>query len=159
MHTAMRSAWATPMHGRDVAQVLCDLLRDSGGLGILISKVDDKRKDMRLDSAKVIEQSLTANNRDFVVKEGLNPVVNFSIMRGDTHVARVGTGILGNLFKHSEDACHKVIKLGGLDSIVARSITSDKETNRQCAIAFANLAMYGGVENQQRMIKKQVPAW
>lgn len=35
----------------------------------------------------------------------------------------------------------------------------DKDILRHCAIAFANMAMYGGEESQQIMVKKNVPDW
>ena len=36
---------------------------------------------------------------------------------------------------------------------------SDVEILRHCAGALANLSLYGGAENQEAMIKRQVPTW
>ena len=50
--------------------------------------------------------------------------------------------------------------MGGLDTVVrkCRDMT-DVQTLRQCASALANVAMYGGAENQEAMIQKRVPFW
>ena len=56
-----------------------------------------------LASASVLEQTLSSRNRDHVVALGLDgPILRFSIRRGNLGVARVGTGLLAQLFKHSE---------------------------------------------------------
>ena len=50
--------------------------------------------------------------------------------------------------------------MGGLDTIVEQCAKSkDVETLRHCASALANVAMYGGCENQEAMIKRKVPSW
>ena len=59
--------------------------------------------DTELASASVLEQTLSGPNRDHVVKLGLDgPILRFSVKRGNVGVARVGTGLLAQLFKHSE---------------------------------------------------------
>lgn len=73
--------------------------------------------------------------------------------------SRVGTGLLEHLFQHNEVTCSDVVKLGGLDAVVRECRRSDVEILRHCAGALANLSLYGGVENQEAMIKRQVPMW
>ena len=59
--------------------------------------------DTELASASVLEQTLSGPNRDHVVKLGLDgPILRFSVKIGNVGVARVGTGLLAQLFKHSE---------------------------------------------------------
>ena len=195
MSTAMQRAWASPRGGRDVATRVGDALRESGGLDVLVAKVEDVRcsQELRVESAEVLERAMTADNRDHIVNASkLKSVVRFSIglkdvvkesaadvertsgyyasSKSSSHsqtkrtlvnpeLWRVGTGLLGQLFKHSEETCHTVLKEGGLDAILERCQATDKGILRQCAIAFANLAMYGGEESQQMMVKKNVPDW
>lgn len=68
-------------------------------------------------------------------------------------------GILEHLFKHSEMTCSDVIKLGGLDVLLYECRRRDIATLRHCAGALANLSLYGGAENQELMIKRNVPTW
>lgn len=74
-------------------------------------------------------------------------------------MARVVTGILESLFKISEDVCAKLISLGGLDVIVYWCRCNDRSTLRHCSMAVANMALYGGKENQEEMTKHKVPEW
>ena len=37
--------------------------------------------------------------------------------------------------------------------------SNDDETKRHCACGLANVAMYGGAENQEAMIRRNVPIW
>ena len=73
--------------------------------------------------------------------------------------SRVGTGLLEHLFQHNEGTCSDVVKLGGLDAVVRACRRSDVEILRHCAGALVNLSLYGGAENQEAMIKRQVPMW
>lgn len=73
--------------------------------------------------------------------------------------SRVGTGLLEHLFQHNEGTCSDVVKLGGLDAVVRECRRQDVEILRHCAGALANLSLYGGAENQEAMIKRQVPMW
>ena len=74
-------------------------------------------------------------------------------------MSKATTGILESLFKHSVDTCARAIKYGGLDTILYSCRTSDKMTLRHCAVALANLAIYGGEENQYQMIAHKAPEW
>ena len=156
----IEEAWSTPQIGRDLAYGLCDVLRIEGGLDILMKNCTSKNHDVQLASARLLEQSLTTGNRDKVAKEGLEPIVKLSdSSKGDIDLSRASTGILESLFKHSEDTCTKVIKLGGLDSLLYACRSADMQTMRHCAVALANLAMYGGADNQQEMIDHKAPEW
>ncbi|XP_014677545.1 PREDICTED: sterile alpha and TIR motif-containing protein 1-like [Priapulus caudatus] len=159
IHRLVRQAWNMPGVGRDLAYALCDVLRTSGALDTLIAHCSDPSSELRFQSARTLEQCLSTNNRDYVVETGLDGVVKVACMKGEPAMARVGTGILENLFKHSEETCTKVVRLGGLESILTQSRSNDLPTMRHCAAAFANLALYGGAENHQLMIKQNVPEW
>lgn len=111
------------------------------------------------ESARLLEQSLTNENRSYIVEHGLRTSVlvacecarNPSFER-----SRIGVGILEHLFKNSEEVCCDVIKMGGLCSILYVCRSTDVETLRHCAAALANLSLHGGHENQEAMIQHKV---
>lgn len=155
-------AWAVPTHGHELGYSLCDSLRKSGGLDLLMRNCVQGDMTIKFSSAKLLEQCLTTENRTHVVDNGLDKVVNVACVctkKQSTEHSRVGTGILEHLFKHSEGTCSDVIKLGGLDAVLFECRTSDVETLRHCASALANLSLYGGAENQEAMILRKVPMW
>ena len=158
----IEAAWATPHIGRDLAYGLCDVLRDDGGLAILIENCDvTATHAIQLSSARVLEQSLTVRNRDELASsKGLEIVVRFAQRaRDDVEMTKAATGILENLFKHSEQTCSSLIQSGGLDSLLYSIRTSDTVTLRHCAVALANLAIYGGDDNQSEMVSHKAAEW
>ena len=158
----IEAAWATPHIGRDLAYGLCDVLRDDGGLAILIENCDvTATHEIQLSSARVLEQSLTVRNRDALASsKGLEIVVRFAQRaRDDVEMTKAATGILENLFKHSEQTCSSLIQSGGLDSLLYSIRTSDTVTLRHCAVALANLAIYGGDDNQSEMVSHKAAEW
>uniref|UniRef100_A0A182QCA4 ADP-ribosyl cyclase/cyclic ADP-ribose hydrolase n=1 Tax=Anopheles farauti TaxID=69004 RepID=A0A182QCA4_9DIPT len=162
MNEIIRRAWAVPTHGHELGASLCDTLRNTGGLDILMRNCVDNDSDVQFSSARLLEQCLTTENRTHVVKNGLDKVVNVACVctrNNATDHSRVGTGILEHLFKHSEDTCSNVIRLGGLDAVLFECRKNDIETLRHCAGALANLSLYGGSENQEAMINRKVPSW
>ncbi|ETN58316.1 sarm1 [Anopheles darlingi] len=162
MNEIIRRAWAVPTHGHELGATLCDTLRNTGGLDILMRNCMDNDSDVQFSSARLLEQCLTTENRTHVVKNGLDKVVKVACVctrNNATDHSRVGTGILEHLFKHSEDTCSNVIELGGLDAVLFECRKNDVETLRHCAGALANLSLYGGAENQQAMINRKVPSW
>lgn len=160
MLVMIEEAWATPTIGRDLAYGLCDILRDDGGLDILMENCSSSNNEIQLNSAKVLEQSMTVNNRDAMANQGLEIIVRLAKKaENDLELMKVATGILESLFKHSELTCTNVIKLGGLDSILYSCRTTDIVTLRHCAEALANLAMFGGEENQHEMILHKAAEW
>jgi len=161
MRAMIEQAWATPTIGRDLAYSLCDILRTDGGLDILIENCGATTNyDIQLNSALVLEQSMTVDNREAVAGKGLEIIINLAkTSQGDRDVNKAVTGILQNLFKHSEDTCTHAIKFGGLELILSSCRTVDVPTLRYCAEALANLAMYGGSDNQHKMVMQQAPEW
>ncbi|XP_059056964.1 NAD(+) hydrolase sarm1 isoform X2 [Achroia grisella] len=164
LNEMLRRAWAVPTHGHELGYSLCNALRVSGGLDILMANcLECSNLDLQISSAKLLEQCLTTENRAHVVENGLEKVVNVACVctknSNSVDHARIGTGILEHLFKHSESTCSDVINLGGLDAILFECRKNDVETLRHCATALANLSLYGGAENQEAMIKRKVPMW
>ncbi|XP_013180542.1 PREDICTED: sterile alpha and TIR motif-containing protein 1 isoform X1 [Papilio xuthus] len=164
LNEMMRRAWAVPTYGHELGYSLCNTLRTSGGLDILMENcVETNNPELQFSSAKLLEQCLTTENRAHVVENGLEKVVNVACIctqyANSVEHSRVRTGILEHLFKHSEGTCSDVIKLGGLDAVLFECRKNDIETLRHCATALANLSLYGGAENQEAMIKRKVPMW
>ncbi|XP_045785064.1 NAD(+) hydrolase sarm1 isoform X2 [Maniola jurtina] len=164
LNEMVRRAWAVPTYGHELGYSLCNTLRTSGGLDILMANcLETNNPDLQFCSAKLLEQCLTTENRAHVVENGLEKVVNVACVctkhANSVDHARIGTGILEHLFKHSEGTCSDVIKLGGLDAVLFECRKNDIETLRHCATALANLSLYGGAENQEAMIKRKVPMW
>ena len=159
----MTSAWKVPSFGYEMGVTLCDIMSNNGGLDVLIDKIATKNEQLKFNSAKLIQQCLVTENRGYVVEKGLDKVValakQYTGDLKDVNQSRVGTGILEHLFKHSESTCGDVIAMGGLDTVVKECQSTDVETLRHCASALANVAMYGGSENQEAMIKRKVPSW
>ncbi|XP_050457600.1 NAD(+) hydrolase sarm1-like isoform X1 [Cataglyphis hispanica] len=159
----IRKAWAVPIHDHELVYTLCNTLRTRGGLDLLMSNCVTNDHELQFSSARLLEQCLTTENRAYVVENGLEKVVNVACVctknTNSVNHSRVGTGILEHLFKHSEDTCSDVIRLGGLDAVLFECRQNDVKTLRHCAGALANLSLYGGAENQEEMIKRKVPMW
>ncbi|KAL1122631.1 hypothetical protein AAG570_002958 [Ranatra chinensis] len=158
----LKKAWAVPRHGRAIASTLCDSLRVGGAVDLLVDNCSlDREQGFR--SAKLLEQCMTDENRDHVVKRGLGGVVSAacSLAKNSEEAdhCRVGTRLLENLFQHNETTCSEMIRLGGLDTLIKECKNKDVETLRHCAGALANLSLYGGAENQEAMIKRKAPFW
>lgn len=162
LNEIIRRAWAVPTHGHELGASLCTALKQNGGLDLLMRNCMEDDKDIQFSSARLLEQCLTTENRAFVVEHGLDKVVTVACKctrNSQTDHARVGTGILEHLFKHSEETCSDVIKLGGLEAVLFECRKNDVETLRHCAGALANLSLYGGADNQEAMINRKVPMW
>ncbi len=156
-------SWEVPSFGHEMGNTLCDMMCNNGGLDILMENCASDHQELQYQSAKLLQQCLMTENRGYVVEKGLEKVVevakNYTVDIRDVKRSRVGTGILEHLFKHSESTCSDVIALGGLENVVNECKSTDEETLRHCAGALANVAMYGGSENQEAMINMKVPSW
>uniref|UniRef100_A0A2S2NWH4 ADP-ribosyl cyclase/cyclic ADP-ribose hydrolase n=1 Tax=Schizaphis graminum TaxID=13262 RepID=A0A2S2NWH4_SCHGA len=154
-------AWAVPTY--ELGYALCNTFRDCGGMDLLINNCVSKDQKLQFSSARLLEQCLTTENRSYVVENGLEKVVHvvcaYKSQVSSADQSKVSTGILEHLFKHSEMTCSDVIKLGGLDVLLYECRRRDIATLRHCAGALANLSLYGGAENQELMIKRNVPTW
>lgn len=209
---SIERAWTLPVKGRDLAYRLCDVLRQSGGLNLILDqlsipseggdvtqpptptqqplqliqplkesksrKVKDEvenakkvkkpetllnsNRDLLLESASVLAQSMTVPNREYVanIHNGLKTIVaTADHYRDDTEVTRAALGILESLFKHTDATCKRLIEAGGLDSILYACRNFDTSVLRPCSVALANLALYGDEECQQFMISRNAPEW
>jgi hypothetical protein len=154
-------AWAVP--NCRLGYVLCNTLRDSGGLDLLMNNCMSRDKILQFSSARLLEQCLTIENREYILQNGVEKVVHvvceYKPQISSVDRLNVSAGILENLFKHSEIMYSDVIKLGGFDVLLYECRNQDTETLKHCASALANLSLYGGPESQDKMIKRKVPTW
>jgi len=67
-------AWAVP--NCKLAYALCNTLRDSGGLDLLINNCVSKDQKLQFSSARLLEQCLTTENREYVLEKGVEKVVH-----------------------------------------------------------------------------------
>jgi hypothetical protein len=118
-------------------------------------------EEVQLRSARVLAESMTVSNRDYVARgRGLEIVVRLAgRSRDNPQLSLATTGILESLFKHSQATCATLIRLGGLDTVLYSCRRRDEPALRRCAVALANLAIYGGPENQQAMIEHNAADW
>ena len=167
VNNMLGAGMTVPRFGQEIAGTLCDMMKNNGGLDFVMNNLDNKHSELQYNSANLLKKVLTTDNKNYVVEKGLDKALevtknytktNKDIKKSVDH-CRVATGILENLFDHSEETCGKVIEMGGLMTVVEECKSTDPETLRHCASALANAAIYGGSENQEEMIRKHVPNW
>ncbi len=94
----MSKAWLVPTHGHELGNSLCDVLRECGGLKLLVSNCDSKDENIKFSSVRLLEQCLTTDNRAYVVDNGLEKVVYVAYMYSKNSISvehsRVSTGKL-----------------------------------------------------------------
>ena len=59
----VEEAWGMPTLGRDVAKVLCDVIRLEGGLDPLLNLLHTAELETKCQAGKLLEQILVAENR------------------------------------------------------------------------------------------------
>jgi len=67
-------AWAVP--NCRLGYVLCNTLRDSGGLDLLMNNCMSRDKILQFSSARLLEQCLTIENREYILQNGVEKVVH-----------------------------------------------------------------------------------
>ncbi|KAM9468556.1 NAD(+) hydrolase SARM1 isoform 1-T1 [Clarias gariepinus] len=155
----VEEAWVLPAVGRQVAEQICNRIRLDGGLEILLQLLQTPAEDVTYESAKLLEQILISENRDYVARMGLGVILNLTRKQEDAQLARSISGILEHMFKHTQETSAQLIGDGALDALLFWCRGTDPTVLRHCAVALANCAMYGGHRCQRRMIEKQAAEW
>ncbi|XP_061924084.1 NAD(+) hydrolase SARM1 [Entelurus aequoreus] len=155
----VEEAWVLPGVGRQVAEEICNRIRLDGGLELLLQLQQTPAVDITYESAKLLEQILVTENRDYVARLGLGVILNLTRQQEDAQLARSVSGILEHMFKHTEETSVHLIKNGALDALLYWCRGTDPTVLRHCAVALANCAMYGGHRCQRWMIEKQAAEW
>lgn len=156
----IEQAWAIPAIGRDLAYGLSAIINQEKALDKVLKNCTSNSKSLLVASVRVLEQVLTTDNREYVATTGLDPLVQMCLkFKDDREIAQITTGILESMFKISEDTCQRLMDLGGVEVILYWCRGQDRLTLRHCAIALANLALYGGPENHSQMVNLKVPEW
>ncbi|TKS81088.1 Sterile alpha and TIR motif-containing protein 1 [Collichthys lucidus] len=155
----VEEAWVLPAVGRQVAEEICNRIRLDGGLELLLQLQQTPAVEITYESAKLLEQILTSDNRDYLARMGLGVILNLTRQQEDAQLARSVSGILEHMFKHSEETSVHLISNGALDALLYWCRGTDPTVLRHCAVALANCAMYGGHRCQRWMIEKQAAEW
>ncbi|XP_029301752.1 NAD(+) hydrolase SARM1 [Cottoperca gobio] len=155
----VEEAWVLPAVGRQVAEEICNRIRLDGGLELLLQLQQTPAVEITYESAKLLEQILISDNRDYVARMGLGVVLNLTRHQEDAQLARSVSGILEHMFKHTEETSIHLISNGALDALLFWCRGTDTTVLRHCAVALANCAMYGGHRCQRWMIEKQAAEW
>lgn len=155
----VEEAWVLPTVGRRVAEEICNRIRLDGGLELLLQLMQTPAVEITYESAKLLEQILVSENRDYVARMGLGVILNLTREQEDAQLARSVSGILEHMFKHTEETSAQLITNGALDTILYWCRGTDPTVLRHCAVALSNCAMYGGHRCQRLMIEKQAAEW
>uniref|UniRef100_A0A3Q1JGV8 NAD(+) hydrolase SARM1 n=1 Tax=Anabas testudineus TaxID=64144 RepID=A0A3Q1JGV8_ANATE len=155
----VEEAWVLPTVGRRVAEEICNRIRLDGGLELLLQLQQTPAVEITYESAKLLEQILISENRDYVARIGLGVILNLTRQQEDAQLARSVSGILEHMFKHTEETSVHLIANGALDALLFWCRSTDPTVLRHCAVALANCAMYGSHRCQRWMIEKQAAEW
>ncbi|KAM6946049.1 NAD(+) hydrolase SARM1 [Aplochiton taeniatus] len=155
----VEEAWVLPAVGRQVAEEICIRIRLDGGLELLLQLLETPAVEITYESAKLLEQILVSENRDYVARMGLGVILNLTRKQEDAQLARSVSGILEHMFKHTEETSVQLISNGALDALLFWCRGTDPTVLRHCAVALANCAMYGGHRCQRSMIEKRAAEW
>ncbi|RVE64773.1 hypothetical protein OJAV_G00129150 [Oryzias javanicus] len=159
IYQLVEEAWVLPALGRQVAEEICNRIRLDGGLELLLQLQQTPEVEIIYESAKLLEQILISENRDYVARLGLGVILNLARQQEDAQLARSVSGILEHMFKHTEETSVHLISNGALDALLFWCRGTDPTVLRHCAVALANCAMYGGHRCQRWMIEKQAAEW
>ncbi|XP_062408997.1 NAD(+) hydrolase SARM1 isoform X2 [Sardina pilchardus] len=159
IYQLVEEAWVLPALGRQVAEEICNRIRLDGGLELLLQHLHSPAVEITYESAKLLEQILVSENRDYVARMGLGVILNLTRSQEDAQLARSVSGILEHMFKHTEETSVQLISNGALDALLFWCRGTDPTVLRHCAVALANCAMYGGHRCQRLMIEKQAAEW
>ncbi|XP_051933728.1 NAD(+) hydrolase SARM1 [Hippocampus zosterae] len=159
IYQLVEEAWVLPTVGRQVAETICNRIRLDGGLELLLQLQQTPAVEITHESAKLLEQILVSDNRDYVARLGLGVILNLTRHQEDAQLARSVSGILEHMFKHTEETSVHLITNGALDALLYWCRGTDPTVLRHCAVALANCAMYGGHRCQRWMIEKQAAEW
>ncbi|XP_026884851.2 NAD(+) hydrolase SARM1 [Electrophorus electricus] len=155
----VEEAWVLPAVGRQVAEEICNRIRLDGGLELLLPLLQTPAVEITYESAKLLEQILISENRDYVARMGLGVILNLTREQYDAQLARSVSGILEHMFKHTEETSAQLICNGALDALLFWCRGTDPTVLRHCAVALANCAMHGGHRCQRLMIEKRAAEW
>ena len=163
LHDLVVHVWSLETRlARDAADIVCEYVRDSGGLDSLL-KICSKSHDdpaLQLSVLRVTEQIMVEENRLFITQHRLFPaLLALAINTSSLDFVQCTTGILENLFKVSSEVSLRLIRTGGLDGVMYGCRFTDEIVLHHCAAALANCALYGDSKVHQAMVAKNADQW
>ena len=168
LYLLITQAWSLDTRiARDAADFICEHIRTTGGLEALLQQCQTITKDrsddatrLQLSVLRVIEQTMIAENRQYISEHKLFPTLMVLASSSESleHV-KLGTGILENLFKVSSQLSMKLINSSGLDGVMFGCRYTDNAVLQHCAASMANCALYGCTNVHRAMVNKQADHW
>uniref|UniRef100_A0A8R1ISM6 Uncharacterized protein n=1 Tax=Caenorhabditis japonica TaxID=281687 RepID=A0A8R1ISM6_CAEJA len=163
----LKKAWITPKVSYDLANALCDYLRDREYfdklIKMFISQTTTTCDQVKLSCGKVLEECMSSANRDFVVnKSYMKKIISMAMKLTKTpDQQRLSLSLMECMFKHSNVVSLSLIEYGALDHIIltCKRAQNCQDTNRHAALGLANLALYSCVEGRKKIIQRKVPDW
>lgn len=160
INEVIRNAWEVPAHGHVLGTVVSNFMRTSGALEFIFQCLENPS--LQFSAAVVLEQCLTAENREYVITFGIfatMTAVSTLIKDGSIEACRIGTGILEHLFKMTPCGCTAVVRLGGVQAVTSACSKTDIEVLQHCSAALANLCLCGGTVHHEAIKRHKVTMW
>ncbi|CAL2037804.1 unnamed protein product [Caenorhabditis brenneri] len=163
----MKKAWITPKVSHDLANALCDYLRDREYfdklIKMFISNPPTTCDQVKLSCGKVLEECMSSSNRDYVVnKNYVKKIMTVAMKLTRTpEQQRLSLSLMESLFKHSNAVSLSLIESDVIEHIILtfKRATGCPDILRHAALALANLALYSCFEGKKKIIQKKVPDW
>lgn len=155
----VHDAWTQPSVGHELALTLLEIMGEEGFLHRILEFLDSDHEEIQTEAARLVELSLSYNNRTRVAKNGLDKLVRLADVRASETLGDCGLALLERMFKHSEATCSRIVQLGGLEVVLYACRSESEVIKKHCAKALANCAMYGGRKLQKQMVKLNSHQW
>lgn len=153
-------AWAMPVVGREIAGKMSSDLLECGALRIVVSSLDSSDRAVKIAAAQLLSQCLVPTVRTVLANECLEVVVDLALTSMyDTPLFLASLCMLEHLMKVADIHCFRACQLNALKPILYGCSLADVPTLRHCAMALANLALFGGPLCHMEMARRHVPEW
>lgn len=153
-------AWAMPVVGREIAGKMSSDLLECGALRIVVSSLNSSDRAVKIAAAQLLSQCLVPTVRTVLANECLEVVVDLALTSmSDTPIFLASLCMLEHLMKVADIHCFRACQLNALKPILHGCSLADVPTLRHCAMALANLALFGGPLCHMEMARRHVPEW
>ncbi|PAV75738.1 hypothetical protein WR25_11692 [Diploscapter pachys] len=147
INKVLLKAWMIPKVSYDLGTALCDFLRDREYLDEIIKLFisPDSCEPIRMAAGLVLEESMSLNNRDYVInKNYLKKIILVALttMTKTQEQQRIMMSLFENFSKHSNTT-----------SLFSAS------TLKYASLALCNLSIYTCAAGKKKLIARKVPEW
>nr|AAV91312.1 Toll and interleukin 1 receptor domain protein isoform a [Caenorhabditis elegans] len=163
----MRKVWNTPKVSADLANALCDYLRDRDYFDKLIKMFISPNTaacdQVRMECGKVLEECTSSANLEYIVNKSYTKKIMIVAMKLNKtpDQQRLSLSLIGNLFKHSNAVSLSLIETDVIDHIILtfKRAPECPDILRHAALALANILLYTCFEGKKKIIQKKIPEW